>query len=284
MKQLAILLITLLTLSACQKVDVYDDEAESASAPNLTVSIFQLEQTPFSAITRATPAEACTRLSFIIYNSGGTRVKYINQMVGDASFGTATFQLEEGTYSLVVVAHSSTGNPTTTDATKIQFSNSIGFSDTFLHTESVTIGEEPVELSLSLDRIVSLCRFVITDDYPEDVAKMRFYYTGGSGAFNAHTGYGSVNSKQSVIFEVTENTKQFDLYTFLHADEGTIHLTVTAMDGGDNILKEREFDVPMVRNNITWLTGDYFTGSNAGTTTMTININTDWAGEKHLDF
>lgn len=262
---------------------MFDDDLEEDSHPNLIVSVFQLEQTPFSTITRAIPAEACTRLSFIVYNSGGTRVKYINQMVGDAGFGTATFQLEEGTYSLVVVAHSSSGNPTTTDATKIQFSNSIGFSDTFLHTESVTIGEEPVELSLSLDRIVSLCRFVITDDYPEDVAKMRFYYTGGSGAFNAHTGYGSVNSKQSVIFEVTENTKQFDLYTFLHAEEGTIHLTVTAMDSGDGVLKEREFDVALTRDNITWLSGPFFTGG-VGTATITIGINTDWAGENRLTF
>ena len=38
-------------------------------------------------------------------------------------------------------------------------------------------------------------RFVLTDDIPSDVKKMQFYYTGGSGAFNALTGLGSVNSK-----------------------------------------------------------------------------------------
>lgn len=40
---------------------------------------------------------------------------------------------------------------------------------------------------------------------PSDVRKMQFYYTGGSGAFNAATGLGSVASKQTVT-GVTVNT------------------------------------------------------------------------------
>ena len=114
---------------------------------------------------------------------------------------------------------------------------------------------------------------------------MQFYYTGGSGAFNAVTGLGCVASKQDVKFDVTSGQKQFDLYTFLHDVEGTIHLQVTAYDASDNILSERTFDVPMEVDHITWLTGAFFSGSgSSSTTTVSVTVNTDWAGDIHLTF
>lgn len=285
MKNLFFSILAICTLCACQKASIYDDGQEQGSTPNLVVSVFKLEQTPFSAITRAEPAEACTRLSFVVYDLEGKRVDQVNQTTSSANFGTASFQLEEGDYQLVIVAHSSDGNPTTTDLKKIQFTNKQGFSDTFLYYGNVTIGEDPVEMYLTLNRIVALCRFVITDDYPENVSQMRFYYTGGSGAFDASTGFGSVNSKQSLIFDVTNDQKQFDLYTFPHDVKGTLSLTVTAYDNADNIIKERDFEVPVTQNQIMWLTGPYFTGSGSSSTSaFSIDINTDWAGENRLEF
>jgi hypothetical protein len=140
-------------------------------------------------------------------------------------------------------------------------------------------------MNVSLDRITSLCRFVLTDDeIPAEVKRMRFYYTGGSGAFDATTGLGCVKSKQDVKFDVTATQKQFDLYTFLHDKEGTIHLTVTGLDASGNELYQREFDVPMQQNHITWLTGAFFNGSGSSSTITGVTVNTDWAGETHLTF
>ena len=132
MKKILLSLLGLLALCACQKASIYDDGLEQGSTPNLVVSVFKLEQTPFSVITRAEPAEACTRLSFVVYDLEGKRVDQVNQTTSSANFGTASFQLEEGDYQLVIVAHSSDGNPTMTDLIKIQFTNKQGFSDTFL--------------------------------------------------------------------------------------------------------------------------------------------------------
>ena len=133
---------------------------------------------------------------------------------------------------------------------------------------------------------MALCRFEITDEYiPSEVKKIRFYYTGGSGAFNAATGLGSVNSKQTMTFDVSGGQKQFDLYTFLHDKESAINLKVTALDGDDNVLYERDFDVPMAQNHITWLSGAYFTGSGSSASVISgVTVNTDWAGETHLTF
>lgn len=299
------ILCTLLSLSSCEKA-VTDEDSVVSGFPadkNLRVTVFSIEKTPFGTLppeayasmkrpaapaTRtATPAsEACTRLNFAIYDEGGSRVKQVNQTSAEADFGKASFQLAEGTYLLVVVGHSASGNPTMTDPTKVQFTNATGYTDTYLCCGTVTIGEEKVDYQVSLDRITALCRFVLTDtEIPAEVKKLRFYYTGGSGAFDATTGLGCVNSKQDVKFNVSANNKQFDLYTFLHDTEGTIHLTVSALDASGVEITQREFDVPMQQNYITWLSGPFFGDSGSGSTTITgVTINTDWAGETHITF
>ena len=276
------------TFIACEKALMAEDSDTSGDKNgNLRVRVFQIEQTPFGSLTRAEASEVCTRLNFLIYNTDNSRAKMVNQTSSDKNFGTVSFQLDEGDYQLVVVRHSSNGNPTSTNPLKIQFTNATGFTDTFLSSDDITVkAEDPLEIDVTLVRIVALCRFCLTDDIPADVRKMQFYYTGGSGAFDAYTGLGSVNSKQTVTFDVTDGSqKQFDLYTFLHEESDNIALKVTALDASGNVLYERDFDVPMQQNHITWLTGAFFSGSGSSSTTVTgVTVNTDWAGELHLTF
>ena len=277
----ASILNILALLVGCESPTIIDDEEPRG---NLRVNVFQIEQTPFSDLSRSALTDAFTRLNFAVYTMDGSRVKQVNQTSSEADFGKAVFQLEEGDYQLVVVGHSSKGNPTMTNPAKIQFTNATGYTDTFFSREEFTIGAEPVNLDLTLNRNVSLCRFEITDSYPADASKIRFYYTGGSGAFDAKTGLGCVKSKQDVTFDLSSGQKQFDLYTFLHDAEATLRLTVTVYNSKDNVLYEHTFpEVPMQKNHITTLSGDCF-GGNAGAVNINITINTDWAGETHLTF
>lgn len=269
-------------LSSCESPDLSNLDDSDDPQANLRVSIYQMGSTPFSALTRAT--DNCTRINYAVYTTSGTRVKQVNQQSSDANFGLASFQLEPATYQLVVVAHSGNGNPTMTDFKKIQFTNAQGFTDTFMHTETVEVTDEQQEISITLDRIVSLCRVVFTNDIPADVATLQFQYTGGSGAFDATTGLGCVKSTQKMEFSVASGQREFDLYTFLHSAGGTIHLKATALDNAGNVLYEREFDVPMKQNEITWFSGPFFGGSSTGSAGIVITINTDWAGETHLTF
>lgn len=283
MKKILFLIIALIT-SACENSITTKNEAEKPKS-NLTVNVFQIEQTPFAVLTRASATEACTHLCFAVYDTAGTRVKQVNQEAADAGFGTAYFQLKEGAYKVVVVAHSSKGNPTMTNSAKIQFTNGTGYSDTFLCSYDVTIGDEPVEVELTLVRIAALCRFVVTDDYPKEVAKLYFYFTGGSGAFDATTGLGCVKSKQEVTFDLIDGQKQFDLYTFLHDKQGTITLEVTAIDANGNELYVRSFEIPLQQNQITWMTGAFFSQSGAQAITQTIiDIDTEWEAEVFITF
>lgn len=285
----ALLLVAALALCACEKpvVDAEDDSGQQPSAKegNVTVSIAQMGETPFSAASRAEAPGPCSRINFAIYDSVGTRLVQTNQMAGDKGFGTASFQLAEGQYRLVAVAHSSDGNPKMTDAAKIQFTNANGFSDTFLYCGDIAVGSEPLALSLSLRRIVALCRFVIEDDMPASVKEMRFRYTGGSGAFDAKTGLGCVKSIQTVFFNAGMQPQQYDLYTFLHDTEGTINIQATAYDAESNIIAEQFYDVPLRQNRVTWLSGCFFTGSEARRgASATVTIDTRWGGEEHLRY
>jgi hypothetical protein len=237
--------LLLVLLAGCEQPVITDTENTTVKKGNLTLSILEIEHTDFAALTRSAASDVCNHLNFAVYDAGGTRVKQTNQKLGDSDFGTVTFQLAEGTYTLVALAHSSNGNPTMTNPAKIQFNNSQGYTDTFLYTKRIVIGSEAQTLSLSLHRITALCRFIINDAIPEGVAKLEFTYKGGSGTFDASTGLGCVNSTQVMKYDVQTGKKQtqYDLYTFLHDTEGTLHLKVTAYDASGNILHEKNIDV-----------------------------------------
>ena len=290
MKKIQILLSMMfcVVLAACENHLSADDETlHGQLSGNLILSVFQLEQTPFSTITRSETIDLCSRLNFAIYDLSGSRLKQTNQVASDSDFGTAAFQLPEGSYELIVLAHSSSGNPTMTNPVKIQFSNSLGYSDTFLYDNTITIGTEPQQIDVNLNRISTLCRFVINDSIPDGVNKLQFKYKGGSGHFNARTGLGVTNSIQTVSFQVQPGTcpSQYDLYTFLHDTAGNLNLQVTALDASENVLFERTFDVPLQEKKITWMQGDFFTGQSSSVSqTITITINDQWSGEQHITY
>lgn len=288
MKRYILILAIAGLLGGCEKPILSEEDGLPAEG-NLKVSVYQLEQTSFSSSLRSAVPELCTHLNFAIYNMAGERLKQVNQMVGDSDFGAASFQLLEGTYQLVAIAHSSSSNPTMTNPLKIQFTNAKGYSDTFLYYTTLTIGSEAQTLSISLRRIVSLCRFVINDAIPEGIARMEFQYTGGSGHFSAVTGLGVTNSRQTVSYavEAGQQQTQFDLYTFLHDTEGEIHLRVVAFDAEENIQLEQEFDVPMKVNQITWMRGNFFDGfitAPSQSISPTVTIDGTWGGEEYVSF
>ena len=153
-------LLLIITCLSCEK-PVIPDTYQGDANGNLVVSVFQVEQQQFAGThTRAALADYCSTLNFAVYDADGQRIKQVNQKVADAGFGAVAFAVEPGTYQVVVVGHSSNGNPTMTDPKKIRFDNKDGYSDTFLYSTTVTVGEadQEVEVDANLHRITSLCR------------------------------------------------------------------------------------------------------------------------------
>ena len=284
--QILLLLLTACLLTSCEKMSMEEDNAQGADGKkqNVVIRITDINAGWDGATSRTQVhiSEVCSRLQFAVYQNG-TRVKYDNQIVGDDDFGTFALKLEAGSYQLLALGHSGTNNVTTTDPTKLQFTNpgsatGIGFTDTFYYYGDMTVSSDGAQVDISMKRATSMFRLKTADAKPANVKKFQFYYTGGSGALDATTGLGCVNSKQSVFVSLgdtqTGQPLTFEMYTFLHQESGIVTFTVTAFDDSDGVLYEKEFKASMKRNCITQYTGNFFT-NDGGEDPETPDIPTD---------
>lgn len=245
---------------SCEKMNVED--ASDGSKTNVVLRIGTVEQVPFElSRTRGRDMNGvCSRLNFLVYQDG-ERIRQISQSSDDDVFGEAQIQLPEGRYFLVVLAHSSNGNPTSTDARKIGFTNTTGFTDTFFYGDSLIVESEDLTRTLELKRITAMVRFIPYDDIPANAGRIRFYYTGGSGTLDAgNDGWGVVNSKQSQWYDLTHQEEKFEIYTIPHGDDDELTVMATTYkEQTDNIATERKIEgVPVLRNHITICRGYLF--------------------------
>ena len=289
MKKVLLFALALLT-AACEKpiLDIEDSSMVSGSAAdaNVILRISQFELQPFSvgggSATRAATdiTDFCTRLNIALFQDG-TKVKTIAQKEDDASFGTVALTLAAGTYQLVVIAHSGEGSATITSEEKVTFPNN-KVSDTFYYYGDLVVSDSQQSYDLTLTRAVAMFRIVLTDEeMPANVAKLKFYYVGGSSTFSPSSGYGCVNSKQTEIRAVADGVTAFDIYTLPHTEDDVLtRLTVTALDANDNTVKEHTFEnVPVTRNQITRYTGSFFGSGGSGQQsdgTFRLTADPDW--------
>lgn len=248
-------------VASCEKMNV-DGSDDNGSKANVVLRIGSVEQVPFEmAKTRGRDVNGvCSRLNFLVYQDG-ERIRQISQTSDEEGFGEARIQLAEGQYFLVVLAHSSNGNPTSTNANKIGFTNTTGFTDTFFYAADLIVEDEDVTRTLELKRITAMVRFIPYDDIPANAGRIRFYYTGGSGTLDAGSdGWGVVNSKQSQWYDLTHNEEKFEIYTIPHGADDELTVTASTYKGQtDNIETERKIEgIPVLRNHITICRGYLF--------------------------
>ena len=287
---LAFLALTAFTQSCTERVHIVPNSAEGIP---VTFSVGSLEQVPFgdAVQSRAVSSDVCKAISFAVYTLNGdsyTRVQNINQSAGDESFGSVTFNLEEGTYYLLALAHNSDTSPTTTNPEKIEFSkskNTTKMTDTFLYWSMITVNESTTSFSLDLTRVVAMFQLNLTDEsIPANVAQLKFYYQGGSSTLDATSGYGCVASKQTEIIDVTPGVKIYEVYTFIRSNSNSLEMTVSALNSEGTVLKEMKFkDVPITKNYKTRYTGEMF-GKQVVEGTISINLNSEWMLKDEVTF
>ena len=276
------LMLMATAVSSCEKMTLSESaESENGDMGNVVLRVTQFEQTPFDAKTRADVESVCTRLCFHIYGEDGIRVSYVNQKLEDSNFGTASFSLAEGRYILVVVGHSASANPSFSANEKVSISGS-NLGDTFWCCEEFEVGEDDVELSLRLKRIVSLLRFIPTDDIPANLNQVIFSYKGSKGSFSGLTGYGSTNTSQTVTLDVDSDADQYEFYMIPSSDNDLLDIKMSTYyiesDGRIHSLTEKEISqVPVKRNCITICRGSLFDGSSSSQSVfITISVDADW--------
>ena len=289
-KSLCMLFAITLAMASCEKqtVQLLPDKVSN----KVTFKVSSFEQIPFGTSTKAGSAqtleELCSKINFAVFE-GETKEQSIVQSVGDEGFGTVSLQLKQGVHQVVVIAHNGDASASITSPDKVSFSNktTTKMTDTFYYYGEITVGKDAQIYDLNLERAVAMIRFNITDEFPENVTQMKFYYSGGSSTLNTLTGLGCVNSKQTEIFAVTPSDKRFEMFTFPHTVNDTLSLKVSALDSLDNVLKEQEFkEVPVTVNMITSYSGEFFTGGTSSYTMSQIAIaaNGEWAGEKNIEY
>lgn len=285
----ALMLMTAV-VSSCEKMTLSESaKSENVDKGNVVLRVTQFEQIPFDAQTRAEVGSVCTRLCFHIYDEDGIRVSYVNQKLEESNFGTASFSLGEGRYVLVVVGHSASSNPSFSANEKVSISgNNLG--DTFWCCEELEVGEDEIELNLRLKRIVSMLRFIPTDNKPANMNQVIFSYKGSKGTFDGLTGYGSTNTSQTVKLEVDPDADQYEFYMIPSTDNDLLDINLSTYyieeDGKIHSLTEKEISqVPVKRNCITICRGSLFDGSSSAQSVfITISVDADWDDNINMDF
>lgn len=283
-------LLMVVALNSCEKAVVGDNEKQQQEdGVPVVFNIDKFEQTPFDdginvSRTATDVSTMCTQINVAVF-SGDDKVKGVNQKAGDNSFGTVSVSLAKGTYRLVVMAHSCNGAATITTPDKITFPDN-KVTDTFYYYGEITI-DDAKAYSLELKRAVAMFRLVAEDGKPESVKSMKFYYSGGSSTFDAVTGYGCVNSRQTEIRTVDDSLNgkqtQYDVYTFPHDESGMLKMTVTALDNAGNTVTEKVFDdVPVKLKTITKYTGTFFSASGgASSSSLSFAADNAWSEDNH---
>lgn len=260
-RNLCLLVLSLVLLTGCEKTML--DEQSSKQDGNVVLKLSLYEQIPFSTRSLQDIRQLCTRVNVAFFQNG-TKVKTVSQKADDASFGTVSLTLDAGVYQVVVIAHNCSGSATISSAEKVTFPSNV-VTDTFYYEGELTVASSQDTYELVLQRPVAMFRLQLTDILPSNAHKIRFYYTGGSSTFNPSTGFGCVNSRQTVMMDIEDGQQVFEVYTFPHELNDFLKMTVTIYDSGENILKEQVFEqVPVTVDQITVFTGSFFGGSGGG--------------------
>ncbi len=280
--RLSVILLAMLTMNACEKGYTAEEETKTGNESNVTLRVKSIEMVPFenTTISRASTemSELCSRLQFAVFKDGEKK-KNISQQAGDAGFGEAAISLPEGDYQLVVMGHSCTGTATITDLEKITFPNN-KVTDTFYYYGTFTVGNDSKIVELDLKRAVAMLRFNLTQPLTENIKQLKFLYTGGSSTFSAITGFGSVNSRQTEIRDVASGQKVFEVYTFPHAQEGKLKVTITALDAnGTEVAETVMEEIPVEVNKISVYNGVLFDDTtNSSSPSIKVKGDGDWDG------
>lgn len=270
---------------------IVDNQAETVPV-RVHVSDFTISQDAFYGAKSAENLNDYTNVGAIdlAFYEGTTEVYKTTQLRSDpttyTTFGSFECDLPIGNYTMVVIGRGySVG-----DVFELNSPTSAGYTterarETFCATQSVTVtSSTPLDLTITLSRIIAKLHIVSTDERTASVTKIRTTYGAGGKSFNPTTGLATVNSGFAVTNTPSSAVTTLDVgnYAFLATDEQTMDITIEALDAGENVLFTKVVpNVPLRRNRVTTLTGQVFP---AGTSSATFQVDSDWLEGNEVPF
>jgi hypothetical protein len=291
MKKLFLLVAVSLLVASCSKEKVQNPTTRFAKV-NVHFNNFTITQDDFPSKNEENPASYFSKASITLafYNAVGTEVYKTTQIEDDGTyttFGEFTANLQVGNYTMVAVGYAYSDG----DEFFLTSPTSAGFTserprETFCKTQSVMVtNTNPLDLNVTLDRIVSGLTIQSTDTRPAGIAKIRTTYAKGGKSFNPTTGLALTDAG----FSQTNNpsaeigtTIRVTSFPFLLTDEEDIDITIEVLDDADNVLfTHTQPSVPFKRNRITTLRGPLFS---APTSSASFQLETDWLPGSEITF
>ena len=267
------------------------ESADYYAPVTVKVDGFSVEQGDIP-VTRATALESYGSVKFVtlaFYKSDGTEA-YKHTQVRDnedtfTTFGEFSCNLPMGSYNMVVLCNEGSNAITLSSPTSATYGDNI-VMDTFAATQAVNItSNNAVNLSATLNRIVSAVVVKSSDNRPNDVTRMRITCSGGDKSFNPNTGLAIEDNGFVRVLNFSSSAgspTNIGIYLFLATDEQEVDVTVEMLNANGDVLFSRSAEnVPLKRNRITSLTGTLF--SNTGVMSS-FQVNGSWLTEQSVNF
>lgn len=295
---IAFVVMLLVSHFSCEKAITVEEETgskpiELGSEIKITFDAASIDNPSYDEDNEAsrnqstTLKDYCSRISLAIFDNSDKKLKAASQEASEKNFGHFDISLNKGIYSFVFIAHNGDGNPTFTSPSQIKFPGN-KVTDTFYYYGQMEI-EDDTTYNVTLKRAVGKFRLVVKDNTPKNIKQMKIYYTGGSSTFDATTGYGCVNSKQTeyrtVSEEAYEQESRYEVYTFPHQDEKKLKFEISALrgtkeDSPADYVRTIE-NVTMKPNTITQYSGYFFGEAPEGGRGFDIRIDDEWKQENY---
>ena len=244
-------------------------------------------ETPASRSSDGELKDVCKRVTLAFFDSDNNKIITASESISDKNFGQFDININEGTYTIVVIAHNGTANPTITSPEEIKFaSNKV--TDTFYYCGEIEVVDDQ-DYNITLKRATAMFRLVVKDKTPSVVKQMKFYYTGGSSTLNAATGYGCVNSKQTEYRDIPSTARngesEYEVYTFPHEGNKKLKFEISALNGTSTssapLYVRTIEDVEMRRNMISQYSGYFYGEDSEGGRGFDIRIDDTWTQEDY---
>ena len=290
-KKIFLAYVTALLFAACSNESEINDQVENNTFARVRVHVvgFNVTQEDFSG-TRAAQDVAdyndVNAVTLAFYKADGTEAYKTTQARTDAGFGEFNLSLPMGSYTMVALAYYTNENSVLTLTSPTEATFSTRARETFAYTQPVTISStSAVDISATLNRIVSMLTVTSTDGKVSDVKNVRMTLSAGGKDFNPTTGFaltntGLVNTVGSSA--AVGNTSTSSTCLFLATDEQDIDVTIETLNvDGDVLFSKTVTNVPFKRNRVTKLSGRMYTNDAVG---GTFQVETAWLDEETINF
>ena len=286
MKKVTLFLAVILLVTGCAK-------KEALVPVRVHINEFSIsqEEIPSKTATDVADYSGVKAITLAFYTANGDEQYKVTQMRADATtyttFGEFNLSLPMGSYTMVVLGYGlNEGEPaiTLTSPTSATFGDNPA-RETFVATQAVNItNTNAVELSATLNRIVSKLKIHSTDGCTENAVNVRTTFSAGGKAFNPTTGLATSNTGFINVLPIQStvgNSTNSISYLFLASDEQSMTVTIDVLDADGNSISHKVVEnVPFKRNRMTVLTGSLYSAGSTGS----FQVDTDWLPEAEVTF